>query len=84
MLYNVRVEVDTHYRKEKLKMYICNRCGAIFEEYRIKTYQEYRGEFWGFPAYEEMTYAYCPECGDESFDDYYPDDEDEEDWEDEE
>lgn len=39
-------------------MYRCVDCEAIFEE--PKMVNEYRGEFWGTPAYEEM--AYCPFC----------------------
>ena len=65
-------------------MYICEHCGAIFDEPRLSTHYESRGEYWGFPAYEKMVYAYCPECGSEDINDYYPDDEDEYDdeWED--
>ena len=53
-------------------MFRCE-CGARFEEPKIV--HEYRGEFWGTPAYEEM--CYCPYCGDDCFCD-------EDDWEDEE
>ena len=30
-------------------------------EYRTEL--EYRGEYWGEPSYENMTYAKCPNCG---------------------
>ena len=39
-------------------MYKCCECGAVFEE--PATWKEYRGEYWGDPAYEEMSG--CPEC----------------------
>jgi len=38
-------------------------CGCEFDE--PKEVEEYRGEFWGMPAYETMYY--CPECGDDCF-----------------
>lgn len=40
-------------------MYICLECGAVFEE--PETWEEGRGEFWGFPCSE--TVSGCPECG---------------------
>ena len=39
-------------------MYKCIECGAIFEE--PKTWEEYRGEYWGCPCSETMSG--CPEC----------------------
>lgn len=63
-------------------MFKCKDCGKVFEyPYEEK---ESRGEFWGFPAYETMSY--CPACGSEDFDEYdgevgedeYYDEEDEE------
>ena len=40
-------------------MYECMGCGRLFDEPR--EYREYRGECFGFPAYEAMTG--CPFCG---------------------
>ena len=39
-------------------MYKCNDCKHEFVE--PDTYTEYRGEFWGMPAYE--TLGCCPVC----------------------
>lgn len=36
----------------------CLDCGKTFEE--VATWEESRGEFWGFPCYERM--AGCPYC----------------------
>lgn len=55
-------------------MFKCFNCGAIFDY--PKFVREDRGEFWGSPAYE--TVSYCPCCGDEDYDEYYDNDEDEE------
>lgn len=42
-----------------MSTYKCWDCGAYFDEYdKVK---EYRGEFWGTPAYETM--CVCPVCG---------------------
>lgn len=43
----------------------CSICGAIFtdREATLKTIEEPRGEYWGIPCSETMTYIYCPECG---------------------
>lgn len=38
--------------------YKCLECGEFFTE--PKKWKEYRGEFWGAPAYEEMVG--CPDC----------------------
>ena len=38
----------------------CPECGTDME---YRTESEYRGEYWGEPAYEDMTYAKCPNCG---------------------
>lgn len=38
--------------------YKCLDCGEVFDE--PKKWKEYRGEFWGTPAYEEMVG--CPHC----------------------
>lgn len=55
----------------------CNDCGARFEY--PKAVKEYRGECFGFPAYE--TVGYCPECG--GWDFWPEEDENEEEEEDE-
>lgn len=55
--------------------YKCDHCGCIFDTPAEERFHEYRGECWGTPAYEEMVYEYCPDCGS---DDFYPYDEDEE------
>ena len=39
-------------------MFKCTECEAIFEE--PATWEESRGEFWGFPCTETMVG--CPEC----------------------
>lgn len=54
----------------------CLDCGRIFDEDEIAYWEEYRGEFWGSPAYE--TVSGCPSC----YGDYEEFDEDEEDEED--
>jgi len=41
-------------------MYKCNDCAAVFDEDEIATWQESRGEFWGFPCTE--TLSGCPHC----------------------
>ena len=49
--------------------YICTECGKVFDEDEFINEQEYRGEFWGVPAYETESYSPC--ChGD--WEDYYP------------
>lgn len=55
----------------------CAECGwtGTFEE--LRPVEEFRGEFWGMPAYEMMYY--CPACGSDEVDDYIPGQEDEED-----
>lgn len=39
----------------------CNDCGARFEDYEVRTRSEYVSEFWGSPAYAEISV--CPSCG---------------------
>lgn len=39
----------------------CNYCGARFEDYEVRTRSEYVSEFWGSPAYAEISV--CPSCG---------------------
>ena len=41
--------------------YKCCECGKVFDEDEVQTYNEYRGECFGFPSYE--TFAGCPRCG---------------------
>lgn len=38
--------------------YVCCECGYEFDEPRIE--RDYRGEFWGVPAYEDV--CVCPNC----------------------
>jgi len=39
----------------------CSDCGARFEDYETRTRLEYISEFWGSPAYAEISV--CPSCG---------------------
>lgn len=56
-------------------MYRCEECGAIFET--AESWKEYRGECFGYPAYE--TVSGCPCCRSTDVEEYDPDeDEDEE------
>ncbi len=52
----------------------CDWCGGIFEYPHVVS--EYRGEFWGMPAYEDI--AYCPYCGSSEIDEVQNDDEEDE------
>lgn len=45
-------------------MFMCYECQQEFD--KPKYVQESRGEFWGMPAFETMSY--CPFCGSEAFD----------------
>ena len=45
-------------------LFKCNDCKRTF--YEPHYVEEYRGEFWGTPAYE--TVGYCPFCDSEDFD----------------
>lgn len=45
-------------------MFRCYDCGREFET--PDTFQEYRGEFWGMPAYE--TVSCCPFCRSDEYD----------------
>lgn len=54
-------------------LYKCCECGHIFET--PMSYEEYRGEYWGFPSYETM-YC-CPNCESTEFDDYEETDDEE-------
>jgi len=63
-------------------MFICEDCGAIFEEPDV--WEEYRGECHGSPAYEKMCGCpYCrggfsEYCGDDECEDEIPEMTDEE------
>lgn len=39
--------------------YRCCECGHVFTDDEIKEVEEYRGEYWGAPAYETMYYSPC-------------------------
>lgn len=54
-----------------MQLYECWDCGSIFKEDDIVYEEEYRGECWGQPAYERMSY--CPCCHSDSFGEYYED-----------
>lgn len=58
----------------------CMDCKEVFDVSEVVTIREYRGEFWGAPAYE--TIGVCPWCRSDDIDwDYV--DEDEEEYDDE-
>lgn len=38
----------------------CCHCNIILDEEELITIEDYRGEFWGVPAYE--TISVCPYC----------------------
>jgi len=40
-----------------MKQYTCNYCGKLFTYPHLEL--ENRGEFWGMPAFEEMSYSPC-------------------------
>lgn len=49
--------------------YVCTECGKVFDEDDVIYEEEYRGEYWGVPAYERMSYSPC--CK-EPIDDFVP------------
>ena len=49
--------------------YICTECGKVFDEDDVIYEEEYRGEYWGVPAYETESYSPC--CH-EPIDDFDP------------
>lgn len=49
-------------------MLICCRCKHVFDEEYADKRQEYVGEFWGSPAYDETLI--CPECGCDELDEF--------------
>lgn len=60
-------------------MYKCWNCEAIFEEpvYKKFTYED---DAWGHIADISYTEAYCPKCGDEEFEEWIEEEEDEFIW----
>ena len=52
----------------------CCECGQIFDEEDTLYVDEYRGEFWGAPAYEQMA---CSPCCEGDFEDYEPEEDEE-------
>lgn len=59
-------------------LYICLDCKEVHEDSKLvyKSYDEPR-EFWGMPCYEHFVEAYCPNCGSDELEKYYPDEEEE-------
>ena len=53
---------------------ICNDCEKVFDAEEMETIFESRGEYWGFPAYEEI--GLCPFCHSDDIGEYEGDDED--------
>lgn len=49
--------------------YVCIECGKVIDEDDLIQEEEYRGEFWGAPAYETVS---CSPCCHSEVDDYYP------------
>lgn len=49
--------------------FVCTECGKVIDEEDIVYVEESRGEFWGSPCSETMTYSPCCEV---PLDDYYP------------
>ena len=45
--------------------YKCRECGHIFDEGEEAVWKEQYGEYWGMPAYREMTG--CPMCHSEDY-----------------
>lgn len=59
------VELLNLYDKQKIQDYaikhkICVKC---LSDIIVVTWQEDRGEFWGSPAYENMSELRCSGCG---------------------
>ena len=51
-----------------IEKYRCCRSGMIFNKDEAECGQEYRGEFWGMPAYENVDI--CPECNSDDLEDF--------------
>lgn len=43
-----------------IKLLVCIECGGVFDE--PKRWQEYRGECFGFPSYEDFLGSPCCGC----------------------
>lgn len=48
-------------------LYRCCNCGQLFHEDDIKYVEEPRGEFWGQPCTERMSYSPCCEADIEEY-----------------
>ena len=59
-------------------MYRCRKCGSVFEETEIEveSWREYRGECFGYPAYETVSEDHCPRCNSRNIDEYWEDEDD--------
>lgn len=68
----------------EIKMYRCDRCGALLDENELDSYKEAVGEYHGQPAYQEficcpcgcadvdeVKVIKCDECGEEINGKYY-------------
>ena len=55
--------------------YRCRKCGAVFQESDIITnaWREYRGEYFGVPAYETVSEDHCPKCYETAIEEYWED-----------
>lgn len=53
-----------------MEFYRCENCGNIYEQGEERVTEEYRGECFGFPSYEEV-YG-CPACGSPDYETLYP------------
>jgi len=49
-------------------MYICHKCGAVFDEPNIRTEREMHNEFLPEIVWEDLHFPICPECGGNDFD----------------
>ena len=50
-----------------LHLYKCCQCNCLFHEDDIKYVEEPRGEFWGVPCTETMSYSPCCEADYEEY-----------------
>lgn len=62
-----------------MMMYRCAKCKEVFPEtdIEVKSWREYRGEYFGDPAYETVSEDHCPYCNSEDIDEYWEDEDDE-------
>lgn len=49
-------------------MYICHKCGAVFDEPNIRIEREMHSEFLPEIVWEDLHFPICPECGGNDFD----------------